>query len=160
MSTKIVDKDRGFNNVVRGMSTLGKPVVEVGILAASAGAGYSKGTTVLDVAAWNEFGTSRIPSRSFLRAWYDENVQKVREWLCTGMQRVLKEWIASGGKGKGAGDAFLNKIGLKIVGEVQARIASSIPPPNAPSTVKRKGSSTTLIDTGQLRSSITHRVKR
>lgn len=52
----------------------------------------------------------------------------------------------------------LDRFGLWAVGEIQQRIADGIPPPNAQSTVDRKGSSTPLIETGQLRASIKHKV--
>ena len=41
----------------------------------------------------------------------------------------------------------------------EAKIASNIPPALAPETIERKGSSVALIDTGQLRSSITWQVE-
>jgi hypothetical protein len=151
MSTRIVDKDHGYNDLVKRVFGKRKPVIEVGILSSTAGTAYDKGVTVLDVGTWNEFGTSRMPSRSFLRAWFDENASKIRLWLSNGMKAVIK--------GRTTPDKLLDQVGLKCVGEIQARISSSIPPPNASSTIARKGSSTTLIDTGQLRSSITHRVK-
>lgn len=42
----------------------------------------------------------------------------------------------------------------KIAGMIRAKIASNVPPPNAASTVKNKGSSKTLIDTGEMRNSV------
>lgn len=54
----------------------------------------------------------------------------------------------------------LERVGLWAQGSIQQRISDGIPPPNAESTIRRKGSSTPLIDTGQLRTSIKYRVKR
>ena len=150
MGMRIVDRDRGYNALVKKVFAQRKPILEVGVLSSASG-NYAGGTSIVDVATWNEFGTSRIPSRSFLRAWFDEGSDRAREWLSSGMKAVIK--------GKTTADKMLEMIGLKIVGEIQTRMASSIPPPNAPSTVAKKGSTTTLIDTGQLRSSISSRVK-
>ncbi|MDH7597550.1 MAG: hypothetical protein QHG98_07435 [Methanothrix sp.] len=41
---------------------------------------------------------------------------------------------------------------------VVKKILSNIPPPNAPSTVRKKGSSKTLVDTGAMVGAVTHRV--
>jgi hypothetical protein len=53
----------------------------------------------------------------------------------------------------------LNKLGLLAVGDIQDSINSNIPPANAPSTVKQKGSSKTLIDTGAMRQGVTHELE-
>lgn len=148
---KRIDTDRGYKKLVDRLKKIGKAEVTVGIHADEGGAGYPNGTTVLDVGIFNEFGTSRIPPRSFIRAWFDEAQEEGH--------RKLKELVAKVPQGESV-DKALEKFGLWAVGQVQARIASNIPPPNAPSTVAKKGSSTTLIDTGQLRSSITYKVDR
>jgi hypothetical protein len=45
-------------------------------------------------------------------------------------------------------------LGLELRDAIVLKILSNIPPPNAPSTIKAKGSSSTLIDTGHLLASI------
>ena len=52
----------------------------------------------------------------------------------------------------------LQRIGLWAQSEIQQRISDGIPPQNAPYTINKKGSSTPLVDTGQLRSSISFKV--
>jgi len=47
---------------------------------------------------------------------------------------------------------------LKIEKAVVDEINSGVPPPNAPSTVKRKKSSKTLIDKGKMRGHVDHRI--
>jgi len=54
---------------------------------------------------------------------------------------------------------------LGLVGEVMAdaitqKIITLRTPPNAPYTIKAKGSSNPLVDTGQLKNSITYEVNR
>lgn len=46
--------------------------------------------------------------------------------------------------------AVVKKAGVNLRNEIVKKIHSNIPPPNAPSTVKAKGSSKTLIDTGEM----------
>lgn len=151
MSVKIKDKDKGYKKRVRQLKAAGKGSVTVGIHSSDGGNAEANGATVLEVAIWNEFGTSRIPSRSFLRAWFDLNQEKAkREW------QVLMKSVA---KGQRTLEEALEVFGLRVVGEIQARIAAGIQPANAESTIARKGSDKPLIDTGVLRSSITHAVK-
>jgi hypothetical protein len=109
----------------------------------------SRNLTVLDVATWNEFGAGNVPQRSFLRAYFDENGPKNSKLALSLMQTCVT--------GKRTPGQVLNLLGVKFVGEIQRRMAAGIPPPNAPSTIRRKGSSKPLIDTGQLRSSIAYR---
>lgn len=151
MGVRVTDIDRGYKKRVKTIRSMGRPSVTVGVHAAEGAGTYEDGrTTVLDVAVWNEFGTSKAPARSFLRAWYDGAKGEALR-----LQNALMRAVARGTLGR---DDALNRLGLWAVGQIQDRMATSIPPPNAPSTVRRKGSSTTLIDTGQLRTSITHQV--
>lgn len=50
-------------------------------------------------------------------------------------------------------------IGMRLENKIREKILSNVPPPNAESTIKRKGSSHTLIDDSILLSSITHTVE-
>ena len=52
-----------------------------------------------------------------------------------------------------------HQIGMVGASAVQKKFGT-VPPPNAPSTVKKKGSSATLIDTGALRAAITYVVRK
>lgn len=53
-------------------------------------------------------------------------------------------------------DQALGELENKVV----EKIDSNIPPPNAPSTIKKKKSSHTLIDTGEARKHVTHQLTR
>jgi hypothetical protein len=143
------DTDHGYRKRVKAIhETAENPLsITVGVHSGEGSATYEDGATVLEVAIWNEFGTSRIPARSFLRAWFDENRDEAKE-----LWEALLKQVALG---KITREVAIERFGLHCVGQIQERIASNIPPPNADSTVKRKGSSVALIDTGQLRSSIT-----
>lgn len=146
------DIDQGYKELVRRVFDLKSPKVAVGIFEADGAQEHDgeRGTTVLDVAVWNEFGTDTIPERSFLRGWFDENIDRARE----AMRRLMVQVV----EGKITKSRALDLFGLWVQAEIQKRIAQGIPPPNAPSTIENKGSSKPLIDTGQLRSSITYGV--
>jgi hypothetical protein len=110
-----------------------------------------KGATVADVASFNEFGTRRIPSRPFIRAWFDESLQ-----ANTARLRTLAKLVVAG---KMTTTTMLNRLGLTFRAQAQGRIAAGVSPPNAPSTIQRKGSSKPLIDTGQLKASIDYKIE-
>mgnify|MGYP001436983470 CR=1 FL=1 len=52
-----------------------------------------------------------------------------------------------------------NDVGMKIENAIRLKILSNIPPPNATSTIKAKGSSHTLIDTGEMLDFVSHEVE-
>ena len=53
-------------------------------------------------------------------------------------------------------DMILETIGVIAVGKVQQYMTDLRTPPNAHSTIAKKGSSNPLIDTGAMRQSVTH----
>ena len=57
-------------------------------------------------------------------------------------------------------DDIAEKIGMGLENKIREKILSDIPPPNAESTISRKGSSHTLIDNGILLNSISHTVEQ
>lgn len=149
--SRVKDVDKGYAALVKRVYGMGAPKVDVGIF--DSGATEPDGMTVLEVAIVHEFGSDArgIPERSFLRAWFDENSDNCRAAMAAMMQAVLE--------GKYAKDQAIELLAQRFVAEIQKRIAQGIPPPNAPATIAAKGSATPLIDTGQLRSSISYKVK-
>ena len=66
--------DHGFKRIVKELKILeGKPFVKVGFQGAKGDAQHtgSIGSTVTGVAVCNEFGTSTIPERPFMRSTFD-----------------------------------------------------------------------------------------
>jgi phage gpG-like protein len=155
---KLVLLDKGYDALIKRTTEMGKNgTLTVGIHAGpgSAPKDVPEGqkapkspVTVLDVANWMEFGTATIPARSFIRAWADENQEQCRKDIYDALRSV-----ATGRQGMTYKRAF-NLLGQKFVGMIQQRMAQGIPPP----LKYREG--TPLIDTGQLRSSVTYEVKR
>lgn len=84
-----------------------------------------------------------------------------RPWLAPGVAagndqyiKIIERELADGGTPESA----LMKVGVVAVGKVQKYMTDLKTPPNAPSTIRKKGSSNPLIDSGQLRSSVTFKV--
>ena len=145
-------RDKGARRVVRELGKRGSPGVEVGVLGDKAGAqhrGSDQGITVAEIAEIHEFGLG-VPERSWLRDWIDQDKAQIEARISTESRAMITK--------KRTREQVLARLGVWIQGEIQQRIADGIPPPNAPSTIARKGSSKPLIDKGQLRQSITHRV--
>lgn len=142
MATAVRDRDLGLNAYVRKMDALGGRGVKTGIQA-DAGRDPESGMSLLDIALANEFGTATIPSRPFVRDFFEKN-QKV---LAQAMERVAAA-VASG-KVSNVEQA-LDMLGQFVEKHQKSHVQQSAKwaEPNKPSTVKRKKSSTPLIDHG------------
>lgn len=165
MSVKIRDKDKGATAMLARLLAHG--ALSVGVLGpeaaqvheaphaigpVQAGPSSEHSLTVGEIAEIHEFGLGSCPRRSFLADWADEKKDEITNIVIKGGAALVR------GKSIKSPIQLLNQIGQWAVGSIQTRMATNIPPPLAPETIKRKGSSVSLIDTGQLRSSITYRV--
>jgi hypothetical protein len=118
--------------------------------------------TVAQIAEVHEFGLGHVPERSFLRAYLDENEDRLIRALLLLLQAQVKAAVARGSKVTITEQTnVLNKLGLFMVGEIQKRISARIAPVLADETIRRKtingkAGDVPLINTGQLRASITH----
>lgn len=104
----------------------------------------SKSISLGELAAIHEYGIG-VPMRSFIRSWARGPDPKP-------LLRRVAVALANGRIGKAQAQRLMGEI---LQASCQKNVSDGIPPPNAASTVKRKGSSKPLIDTGQLRGSIT-----
>lgn len=131
-----------LNKVLKELKGLG---VSVGIHRAE---GEVEGTTVALIGAVNEYGSEdgHTPERSFMRSSYSENIKKYK----ANIRAIIKAVVA----GKYTAKVGMGRLGKKAELDIKAKIASNIQPANAASTIKQKGSSSTLIDDGHLISSI------
>lgn len=109
------------------------------------------GTDVCDVAAWNELGTVNMPSRPFLRKSVDENEGKINSFL----QSKKKDLV----RGVSA-EQVLKEIGIFQKDLIQEKITEGSFAPNAESTVRQKGSSKPLIDSGRMRQSVNYVIQK
>ena len=114
-------------------------------------------TDLVTIAAVHEFGAPKrgIDQRSFLRSAFDEHRRELEQILAGEKSKLLVALVRRQNI-NGAIRLSLNRVGLLHTKHVQAKIRSNIPPPLAAATIERKGSSRTLIDSGQLVQSIRH----
>lgn len=115
----------------------------------------SEGMPVAEYGAYNEFGSisrpNRPPKRSFIRVPLQSGQSKITTYV----NKHAKEHLEAGDV-----KAIFEDIGIAGESVIQESFDSRGPgwAPNAPSTVKAKGSDAPLIDEGTLRHAITHRV--
>ena len=144
---ELIDRDLGMSALKQQLKALeGAGKVYVGVTEKTAERENPGDSTVTnaDVGLWMEFGvpSKNIPERSWLRSAFDNH---------------LEEWYRLFGKlaGEIVDRTLAPREALRMVGRLAARdvrkgILDGIPPPNAASTVERKGHEHTLIDTHQL----------
>lgn len=145
------DKDKGAKALLKRLKLKGE--IRVGILSGKGAEDESKttkGKQVIDVAMYNEFGQG-VPERSFIRAWFDEYKSQ--------NEAELRKAITAITEGRIESKQAFELLGQKFVGSVQTRMSNGISPANSPVTIELKHSSVPLIDTGQLRSSVSYVVE-
>lgn len=147
MALKVID--RGLHKYNDAFKKLNSKKVAVGLFA-------KVGDEVLVKGITNEFGarTSKnvvIPERSFVRSTYNKNVKKVAkrftqiaESISNGSYDVIRK---------------LKLIGLEQEAAIKQTIVDLKYPPNAPSTIRAKGSSNPLIDTGEMRIKVSNELR-
>jgi hypothetical protein len=107
-----------------------------------------EGVTALDKATKNNFGLG-VPKRPFMNMAFTKNKNNYRKIIKKQLSKIEKlDFIE-----------FLNSLGLKAQGDVQKAIVGLRNPANSPMTIKLKGSSNPLIDSGHMLQSVTFIVK-
>jgi hypothetical protein len=126
------------------MKELKKLQVRVGY---QGGKAQEDGVDLLDIAMWNELGTSRAPARPFIRNSVDMNVAVIDKFC-----KAQTKKVTQGGTAK----QILSAIGTMQKGLIQDTISKSKTwaEPNAPLTVAQKGSDQPLVDTGRMAQSV------
>ena len=129
-------------------------------------AGFPSGTVNVDKAFYNEFGTSGsgtifysrgvvgfggpIPERPFMRNSARNNRNKYKKGMKAAAPKILR--------GETSLKTVLSKLGIMMQNDIQQEITSLRSPPNAPLTVLIKGSSNPLIDSDEMRASVTWKI--
>ena len=108
------------------------------------------GIPVAAVAAWNEFGTGRIPERPFMR-----NAIKLGR---APLVAILREHVDH--RTMAVDNRVGGLLGTAMQNQIQRSITTLRSPPNAPSTIRAKGSSNPLLDTGTMRNSVSWEIAR
>lgn len=117
----------------------------------------------IEKAVWNEFGTrgsgkrfgtprgggfgGPIPERPFMRNAMRDNARKYRNMLKSYAKRILL--------GETSLRSSLMTLGIQAQGDIQREIGALRNPANSETTIRLKGSSNPLIDSGAMRQAVT-----
>lgn len=111
---------------------------------------YEDDTSLADVAAYNELGTSDSPARPFMRQSFENHEPELKA-ACEQVNKTLAEG--------GTTEKALKDLGVFCKGLVQQEIVDGGFVANKPSTIKKKKSEQPLIDTGHMRQSVDFVIK-
>lgn len=100
---------------------------------------------IVDIALWNEMGTSNVPSRPFMRNSVDKHKDSIDQMLHIQREAFLKGTTA---------EQLLKTIGLFQQDLIQTEIEQGSFVENAATTIKKKRSERPLIDTGTMKNSV------
>lgn len=148
MSQVVIDNKTNYLNIKKEINKFQSRFVKVGIL--SDRYVNKNGENVLQYAIANEFGTEKIPERSFIRSTADNQKNK---WI-----DAVDEDLGLIYENKLTANQALARLGTIGQKDIKETINNNVPPPNAESTIRKKGSSKTLIDTGAMLESIEYAV--
>lgn len=123
----------------------GGPQPENGMQRKADGSIVPSPATLAEIAMYNEFGTSDIPARPFMKQAFENNRDEIENFVSEGLKKVAVS---------GKVQQFLQLLGVKLVDVVQSEIEEGQFEPNSTETVRRKGSAHPLIDTATMKNSI------
>lgn len=141
---------RGLDDLSRRLAAMRGKRALVGV---PSGANEEDGASMAMVAATVEFGKPDIgqPERPFLRQGIREALPELRAVAAHDLAEVVE--------GRMGINAVLERVGAVGAGAVKVYMAGDHFKANAPSTIAKKRSEQPTIDSGSLRSSITHVVE-
>lgn len=144
----IVEELGDLEKLQKELEYLQTHAVKVGVL----GNGSADGVSVQDYAIFNEYGTSRIPKRPFFRlsVGTQKAQNEIKEYLNTQIENIIS--------GELTGQGAYENLGTFVVQKIKKTIMSGNFAPLDSKTIKRKGSSTPLIDTHSLYNSISYEI--
>lgn len=142
---RLTDEGKQFFAQIKELEKL---QVRIGFQAGEAA--EKDGTDIANIAMWNEVGTSRAPSRPFLRKSVDENTDKITALCQSQVKRLARGATAQ---------EILQQIGVVMEGLVQDKIRDGEFKPNAPSTIRKKKSDHPLIASSRMRQSVSFVIK-
>lgn len=148
---QVQEKDFGLDGIIRRAAAMeGQSHALVGIFEGAVANTKGGPVSIAEYAAYNEFGTSKIPARPWMRTGYDASIAAIQAQMdgavIAALEGVAVDPLAVG--------AVLMQAALKT--------SITVGPwePNAESTIEAKGSDRPLIDTGAMRNAVLWQVRR
>lgn len=112
---------------------------------------YENGESIIDVAIKNNYGMG-VPRRDFMTP----SSKKWKKFFSESLDIVRRDMLDN----KLDSDKFLKAMGQKGSDIISKEIIALDTPPNAPSTIAKKGSSNPLVDTGAMSRSTTWQIRK
>jgi len=148
---KFSDIDRGYEALKKRAGEIRDRKVTIGVHGKDDNRGDAETNVLIGTA--HEFGTDKLPERSFLRKTLDRHGAEYTAYARSLSLKVLA--------GEMSGDRALGLLGERVKSDVIAMFNNNeIRPDISDATKKRKGSSTVLIDTGSLKQAIDYIVRQ
>lgn len=138
----VTRKKRNYNTHL-----LKQGVVRVGFFPESR---YDGGKSVAEVARYNEFGAG-VPRRSFMRPAVFNHKTDLTNLLHRQYRQAIRDNQDT--------MVVLERFGEYVKGLIQEQIINTNEPPNAPSTIKRKGFNAPLRDTHLMLNSVRYQAE-
>lgn len=138
-----------FSKEFKKICVVGYPVGGIG-----QGAGqpyYEDGTSLAQVAEAMNDGTSRAPARPF----FDRSIPKMQNYFLNLLEEMQEQIVTGAVEYK----KILDLTGLECAKIIRKTLMDGPWRPNSPQTIRRKGSSRPLMDTGALRQGATYAIR-
>ncbi len=135
-----------------------EPYIKIGLIESTSSRSLGELSNP-EIGLINEYGTSGtsvvgsdtggdIPARPFLRTTMQMHRRKYEKMLARAVKNQLEKGTSL--------DADMGLIGQQAAADMKKVARSNMPPPNAEYTIKKKGSSKTLVDSGQMINAISY----
>ncbi len=155
-SVIVEEKDMGWKRIKRETKKFQNSATYIGYFSNGAGGPDSN---VAARALINETGyitkrggsVHKVTGRPFMKRTFSTNKKKINQRIDVEYNNVLK--------GKYTAKQAISRIGAWYVGRTKVMIKTGSFAPNKPATIREKGSSKPLIDTGEMWRATTHREK-
>lgn len=148
-----------MNQLAKSFAAVRASYVKAGVLGTShKGRGKHRVGTLTNaqLASINEYGLGHSPARPWIGPPFRANRKKYMERLVKAYKKALKDSAPA------LVIQELERLGFLMAADIKNYVTQSplpgVPPPNAPETIARKGSSRTLVDSSQMVNSVTHQV--
>jgi len=111
------------------------------------------GVAIVDYATYNEFGTEHIPSRPFMSKTAEDKGEETKKYTEFLIGKMIDGYMDD--------TTLLQNLGAQYQTFIQQtiRAAKKWAAPNAAGTIRRKGSSSPLIDTARMLGTIRYEVQ-
>lgn len=147
----VQEKDFGLDGIIRrAVAMAGDSYALVGIFEGAVAEEDGKTASIAEYAGYNEFGTSKIPARPWMRTGYDQSIARIQAQMDGAALAALD----------GANVDPLTVGAVNMQEALKRSIVDGNWAPNAPSTIEAKGSSRPLIDTGAMRNAVLWQIRQ